>query len=750
MQADTPFLTSEVRSMPLLSSRLPERSRNTAPTGVPKLGVWVLFALCICALFGPSRSVEAQAACHPSVEDWAARCFDNSGYRVSNTMCPSGFVILDVGQSLMESTRIEVASDPTRGFQNVRGFGVSVVGEFQDFTQAPAVVREPFERVITCLERDPQLRIDGSLPDDTGPIERSGQHHAGTSEHHEPGATQEHFVRTDVRFHTMRLAAFLAFVLLLVSRRRDRQLLRPSPPANRRERLALVALVLLAMGLRLPLLLSTPAGPFELETFASYQGLPRPSQIQLMWQTPGLQALLTPWHILGGKLGVGGELWWLRLPNLGLVAWVVVNLVRIGRLLDARQAGWGAAILFAVIPKALIATIFQGHYFLELATALWFVERLTTYVVERRPVYAGLAMSAAAAMWAGHMCFFIVAPGLVAFFVIAWRRGRGTFALTTTLIFELLYVPLLVSAAASAMAYAAISVSEFPAHYEAMEIELRFGHHPMQVEFGAGSVLSFPHEYANRLFGGVAALMAMAGVALLWLRRWRCALFPTIVVLLFGVARTQAAVRWLNFDLLMPFILFVPLWGFCMLRGRTKTALVGGFLAIAFGVTLFNDLEEKDPTIENDNVPWPVTNATVQDFEIVLHSPDNSHAPLLLAGIGEDKLHLLCRDRATAEAIMSCRQLARAAEVRRGYNLLSFDQRRVYDMEYYFETTPFWPEDACAEFADELGQQPFFVLSHHAGPNHFMIPESCDAFFGNADCRVEVSTVGLVLKTCSL
>jgi len=635
-------------------------------------------------------------------------------------------VILEVRHSGLNTTRIEIVRDRNRGFEHVNGYGVSVIGEFEDFSQAPPPVREPFEAVVACLERDPSLPIQGE------PAERR-QFEGTRSTDSAPFELQ----------NTALPAAVFVFFLLFWFSRKDRELLQPAVPPARFEWLGLVGLVLAALTLRFPLLVSTPPGAYELEAFISFGGLPQASGVQLMWQTPGLSLLLTPWHALGEALGVGGELWWLRLPNLALVAWVLVNIVRMGRLLGARQAGWGAALLFALAPHAVLSSVFQGHYFLEVAVSIWFIERLTTYVVERRSVYAGLAVSAALAMWAGHLCFFVVAPGFLIFLVVAWRRGRGKFALSTVLLFELLYLPILVSAIASALAYMAFSVSEVPGHYESMEIELRFGHNPLEVTYGAKSILTFPYEFAHRLFGNSLAWMSLFGVCALWLRKWRYATYPTVVVILLGVMRTQAAARWVNFHVLIPFAFFLPLWGFSQLKGTKRKLLMGGFFIAALALPIAADLEPRDLNIEQENVPWPIWHDSVGSFEELLR--ENESTPLLMVDLAANSLFLFCPERNSADAILACLAAARPVEVRHGYQVLDLYGRPIYLMR----GAAAWEERHCAEVAERLGSEPFFMLGTSEGPL-VEIPEACNSHFDEAHCQVERSTVGLALQACEL
>jgi hypothetical protein len=176
---------------------------------------------------------------------------------------------------------------------------------------------------------------------------------------------------------------------------------------------------------------------------------------------PPLQGLLAAgWSWVGALCGLGVNLFWLRLPNVLVGAGLTIVILRLGRTLGAPWAGFWSAVLLALLPAPLLVGAMQEHYFLEMVAAAWFVERMVAYLLTGRHIWTSLAASALLSLWLGHMTAMVVAPGLVACGVAAWRRGEMRPYSRMIVVVVLLYLPVLKSTIDQAMFYVSISMDQ--------------------------------------------------------------------------------------------------------------------------------------------------------------------------------------------------------------------------------------------------------------------------------------------------
>ena len=562
-----------------------------------------------------------------------------------------------------------------------------------------------------------------------------------------------------VRLALLGLAALLALGMLLWRRRPTN-----TPPARTsgRDLLVLAAWVAPALGLRAWLMTALPPGAYELENFG--KGTPFAELLQqtgalLGWldpippafHPPLVRTFLDPWLMLGDGLGVGGTLWWLRLPNLGLTAFGVGLLVRLGRLLDAPAAGRLAAILFAWLPATVLITVFQGHYGAEMILCLWFLERLGTWVLGERDVFLSLPLAGALALWTGHLAALTVGPGMLVFLVTAHRRGRRLDALASLLLLLALYLPIAESAALGATGYAGASVSGPLSPTEAAAIATTHGHNVLPVTTPSlFDALSLPLRLPLRLFGPPGAALAFLALGLLY-RRWRLALFPGVLVLLYILAQAGLSTRWENLSPLFPLVLLGTALGLDHIR-RSEHRLarripwVAVFLVLSLAGGGWSAWRHADGA----GVTEIVGQLTHEDSEnsLAARMMDDRYAglPVLLLAPADRFPYHLCPDRSTVNRIGTCIREADAPAGEPGPHLYSLGDRAI-GIPRIMEND----EGGCPDLAGILGAAPFdggylVVLSWDSALGTEGSP--CPQRFHPENCNTLGRAPGLQLLHC--
>ena len=344
------------------------------------------------------------------------------------------------------------------------------------------------------------------------------------------------------------------------------------------------AVIVAALSLRLVLLFFAYPDPMETEHFpdsASLRNFTNGLAFLQPWGTLGiakgyhmplLKLALTPWFELGDALGVGGRLFWLRLPALALSGWFMVLLVRLGRWLKTPAAGRGAALLFAFVPSFIELSIHMGHYFAEMVVATWFLERLASVARAGRPHWASLAVSAAAALWTGSISGLVVVPGLLVLLGLSFTGGRRRLALAAALLFLALYAPVMETAFDQFMSYSNVSVAETVSDGEMARLGLFYQHGALDVEDSTlVGFLSFPWDLAAHLFTPLPAAACLLGLLLLLLRRPLDAVPPLLFLAIYAVADTRIYLSPHNCSPIFALFLLLPIWGFSS-AGRVLSA----------------------------------------------------------------------------------------------------------------------------------------------------------------------------------
>jgi hypothetical protein len=101
----------------------------------------------LAALVTATASAQHVPGCPAAITAWASGCAEAE---VRAAACPAGRVVFAVG-----ALRVEVSRDPARSFAAAGALGASPVGEFPDWSAAPAADRAAFDALVGCLRARP-------------------------------------------------------------------------------------------------------------------------------------------------------------------------------------------------------------------------------------------------------------------------------------------------------------------------------------------------------------------------------------------------------------------------------------------------------------------------------------------------------------------------------------------------------------------------------------------------------------------
>lgn len=113
--------------------------------------------LCVSGWTHPASA--QQGACYRDYGAWVKRCEQRAGVSIRLDACPAGKVILLVGEG-PSALRIEVSRRTKGAFREVGNFGVSPLGQFDDWSKEPKPRRDALEAVVLCLEEFPRSESD--------------------------------------------------------------------------------------------------------------------------------------------------------------------------------------------------------------------------------------------------------------------------------------------------------------------------------------------------------------------------------------------------------------------------------------------------------------------------------------------------------------------------------------------------------------------------------------------------------------
>jgi len=541
----------------------------------------------------------------------------------------------------------------------------------------------------------------------------------------------------------------------------------PVPGLRPRELWTLAGVLAVALALRALLIPTLPPGTYELENVPYDRVLseltdqsgfgPLCKRIYHNFHTPLLPTFLDGWYVIGDAVGMGGDITWLRLPNLFAAAAFLLLLLRIGRSLGAAAVGWGAAAVFAVSPTLTSLSVYQGHYFLEMVTVSWFCERLIACTLDDRPVHRSLAAAAAVALWSGYMTVLVVVPGLLLYLVRAWRRGERGPGLAAVLVVAGLYGPIATTALETAMDFMTISMTENVGHAAAEGLFAVHGHQPMPVEMPEfRGLVGFPVRIGTVVFGEAVVGVALFGFALALLSRPRTAWFPAALLVLYAALSTRMAARWVNYTSILPFLLVVPLWGASASAARLRipwlrnglVALVAaGFVA---GPVLAPARHERLPAAA-DMAAWVAGGERLSQVSGALQEDGHRDLPVLVLAVEKDVYYHLCPDRASLEGYLACKdgffRLPRGDGLSRGL----LEGRAVA----FTQMDDVGPEDrgACPRLdglrrADRWRGRPFLVLVTW-GFRHYEEMGLCTGLFPREGCELLTEALHVRVLRCA-
>ena len=497
------------------------------------------------------------------------------------------------------------------------------------------------------------------------------------------------------RHALLTLLALLPFIAagLFFLRGAPRPVVTRSSVETRRRRLRLAVLVAVALGLRLFVARHLLPGDLELEIFptdsrlwdlthvlGTLVGLPPPNT----FHAPLLNSLLQPWFFLGNALGVGGQVLWLRLPNLVLAAAMVWLLLRLGEALDAPRAGWLAAILFGLTSTLIHLSVPQGHYFLEMVACTWFLERLAVSAVKGRAVHRSLVLAGAVALWSGFMAALIVGPGILIHAILTWRRGDRRRALATILLAAALVAPVAGTALTNAANMAAISGA--PATTGSATnagLDAVYGHTAMPaLVTGLRETLEFPLRVARTATGHAAPLFLLLLLALPVLRP-RIGWVPLAVVLTDTALATVLPVRLINFTAVLPLVLVGGAWAATILADRwlpprirwpALASLV--MLAVVSSTLLVTPTVSSGRPLAAYAAGWLSTGDATQALA-PMFAPEHQNLPVVRETQVGTGIWLFCPNRKSWEEVRVCLDATR-------------DRMGTYHMRYSVGTREFW------------------------------------------------------------
>jgi hypothetical protein len=143
------------------------RADAVAPAnrGLKGLAAIALAALAALLALAPRAAhAEPVAACAPSVVAWTAACSNQARMQVGTLRCPEGVIVLSVAIGAEPPLHVEARPHADRGFRVVKGVALAPIGQFDDWSRAPAAARDAFDRLASCVEHDPSLEAAPPAP----------------------------------------------------------------------------------------------------------------------------------------------------------------------------------------------------------------------------------------------------------------------------------------------------------------------------------------------------------------------------------------------------------------------------------------------------------------------------------------------------------------------------------------------------------------------------------------------------------
>lgn len=397
----------------------------------------------------------------------------------------------------------------------------------------------------------------------------------------------------------------------------------------------------------------------------------------LCYHAPLHPLIVHVWTVIGDWIGVGGEIWWLRTPNLLPALASSLLLLRLGRVLDRRGAGVGAALLFALTPEIISASVGQHSYIWESSAVLFLLERSATIWRTGRPADGSFVVALGVAPWLGHLTLFAVGPTLLGLYLSTRDPVQRRLLRWSVVVFAVLFLPIAQRAAMGLWSYAGVVV--VGAEDAAVEVPSRFGHGPLFLgaETRADAVMAFVTDHTERLFGPQGALFSALGVAFLIWRRWRLTIVLVMPLVLFASASGFLFLYNKNLGSWTPFLITASLLGWHEALERLRlehSGLRASLVLLFFTLTSQgSDITDSIWTRSRDDqggfsaTTWtqkltpgraelcrPDEAAAVPDLSWVLSEPRWKKAPIVFVTSPQFLLYELCDERESVSGVSRC------------------------------------------------------------------------------------------------
>lgn len=498
----------------------------------------------------------------------------------------------------------------------------------------------------------------------------------------------------------------------------------PAPQApddvRRRRRVQVAALLVASLALRAWLMVTLDPDRSELWALNAANGvfdayLHGHLELRHALHPPLHLAALYGWSALGAKLGAGGEILWLRLPELLLHVVLVLGLLRAGTALAGYPAGFAAALVASFTPNLVLLSILQANYFAEAALTAWFLASLCVYLAHDRPTWVSLVLTGAAALWVGHLSLLVVGPAALLFVFTALRRRQRAPAALALVAASALYLPLVSALVVALRAYrGATEAGEAGGDpFTAAAASLaRFGEPALYVTngFARGDSLALPGALTDALtgFGDLATLTLLAALVLLARRYPGLALAALASIAAFAAAGALMLMRFTNYAALLPLLLLVLCAGAGSIPGAasaTPRATIAplALAALALGAVY---LGATRPTPKRPLTAFDGWSFYGRELGRVIDRISAERAPIVaMDGLKIDWFYGLCADRSSLQTVTACHARHGAAQPAGAFQLYTVDGHTVATPNGERSEGP--TDDRCGRLGELLAAPPF-------------------------------------------
>lgn len=564
------------------------------------------------------------------------------------------------------------------------------------------------------------------------------------------------------------LAALLALAWL--ARRHGPGQPVPEVPGDvrRRRRVQVAALLITSLALRAWLIATLDPDRSELWALNAANGVfdayfQGHLELRHALHPPLHLAALYGWSALGAKLGVGGEIVWLRLPELLLHVVLVLGLLRAGTALSAYPAGFAAALVASFTPNLVLLSTLQANYFAETALTAWFLASLCVYLATDRPTWVSLVLTGAAALWVGHLSLLVVGPGALLFAITAlYRRQRAPAALALVAA-SALYLPLVSTLIVALRAYRGATEAgqaggdRFAAEAASLA---RFGEPALYVTngFARGDSFALPGALTDALtgFGGLATLVLLATLLLLARRYPGLALAALVSIVAFATTGALMLMRFTNYAALLPLLLLVLCAGAGSIPGtvrRTPRATLAPLALAALALAAVY-LGATRPTPTQPLTAFDGWSFYGRELGRVIERMSADRAPIVaMDDLKIDWFYGLCADRTSLQALSTCHARHGTPEPAGAFQLYTVSGRTVATPNGSRAEGP--TDDRCSRLNELLAASPFagapfwLVVSDSFMQQAPFMPGCPQALYPRLDgCPLILRVRGLALHRC--